>query len=110
MARWMKGGKFVIKVRDDGRGLQLDKLREKAAKSGKWSADEVKGWDDAKVAQLIYETGLSTAESTTMTAGRGVGMDIIKQNINEAGGTIGLAFKVGQFSEFILTLPAPKQA
>lgn len=95
-----------IRFRDDGRGLQLDKLRRKAIESGRYRADEVATWDAQTVAGMIFLPGISTAETTTLNAGRGVGMDLIQQKIQSVGGTIDVQFEIGIFCEFSITLPA----
>ncbi len=94
-----------IIIRDDGRGLQLDKIKEKIIKSGKWSSEEVEQWDENKLAMGIFEAGISTSDSANMISGRGVGMDIIKNKINSKNGTIEIKFAEGQYTEFIYTFP-----
>lgn len=91
--------------RDDGKGLQIDKLRRKAVESGKYTAEEVAKWDAGTVAGVIFIPGISTAEQTTMNAGRGIGMDIIKEKVHSLGGKVELSFEAGKFCEFKIFLP-----
>ena len=98
-------GDFVIKFKDDGRGLLLDKLREKAKELGKWSSDEIDKWEKKELVEVIFIPGVTTSEQTNMTAGRGMGMDIIKNKIDKIGGKIDIETKEGQFAEFIVILP-----
>lgn len=99
------GTGIELTFRDDGRGLLIDKLRRKAAESGKYSAEEVAKWDAGTVAGVIFIPGISTAEQTTMNAGRGIGMDIIKEKVDSLGGKIELSFEAGKFCEFKIFLP-----
>jgi len=91
--------------RDDGRGLQIDKLRKKAVESGKYKAEEVAKWDAGTVAGVIFIPGISTADQATMNAGRGIGMDIIKEKVQSIGGKVELSFETGKFCEFKIFLP-----
>lgn len=98
-------GALRIRYSDDGRGLDPDKLRERAVASGLvGSAAQI---DDAAAVGLIFHPGFSTAESSDEVAGRGVGMDIIKQHVvDEAHGEIGIRSDPGSYLEFDLTFPA----
>ena len=95
----------MLKFKDDVRGLLLDKLREKAKEQGKWSPDEIKKWDDQKLTEIIFIPGVTTSEQATMTAGRGMGMDIIKNKVTKIGGKINITTKEGLFTEFDIILP-----
>ncbi|MFO1471130.1 MAG: Hpt domain-containing protein [Turneriella sp.] len=99
------GSGTEVLFRDDGRGLQIDKLRKKAIESGKYTADEVAKWDAGRVAGVIFIPGISTADQTTMNAGRGIGMDIIQEKINSIGGKVELGFESGKYCEFRIFLP-----
>jgi two-component system, chemotaxis family, sensor kinase CheA len=80
-----QGGSIVIEVRDDGRGLNRDKLLAKARERG---IDAPDGLSDQEVYGLIFAPGFSTAEAVTDVSGRGVGMDVVKKNIGALGGTV----------------------
>jgi len=97
---------FEFVFRDDGRGLNSQKLASKAVELGLASAEEVNGWDSSQLISLIFEPGFSTAASTTADAGRGVGMDIIKNRVvDECGGEIRVNSTPGEFCEFHIVLP-----
>ncbi len=80
-----QGGSIVIEVRDDGKGLNRDKLLNKARERG---LDVSDGMSDSDVFGLIFAPGFSTAEEVTDVSGRGVGMDVVKKNITALGGTV----------------------
>ena len=105
MATRKEEGKIIIDFKDDGRGLQLQKIKAKALESGKYTADQLDKFSDSQVAQLIFSSGLSTADSMSMTAGRGVGMDIIQQKVKENGGNISISFKQNEYCRFQITYP-----
>jgi Amt family ammonium transporter len=94
-----------LRIRDDGKGLQIEELRQKAMESGKWSKEEVEKWSEARVADCIFEQGISTTSEVNLVSGRGVGMDIIKQRIKSHRGQIRVTFSKGQYCEFIIILP-----
>jgi ligand-binding sensor domain-containing protein/signal transduction histidine kinase len=105
ISSFIKGDRIGIQFEDDGRGLQIEKLRAKAKESGKWRAGEVDHWDSQKVAELIYLPGITTTDSANMTAGRGVGMDIVKQKLTKIGGVIKIVTKKGKYCKFVIELP-----
>ena len=80
-----QGGSIVIEVRDDGKGLNREKLLSKARERGLDAPDSM---TDAEVWSLIFAPGFSTAEEVTDVSGRGVGMDVVKKNITALGGTV----------------------
>jgi two-component system chemotaxis sensor kinase CheA len=80
-----QGGSIVIEVRDDGRGMNRDKLIKKAREKGIDAPDSM---SDSEVWSLIFAPGFSTAEQVTDVSGRGVGMDVVKKNITSLGGTV----------------------
>jgi chemotaxis protein histidine kinase CheA len=98
-------GLFSFRFRDDGRGLQIEKLKERILLSEKWSQSEVKKWDEKKIAQTIFESGISTSDSTDLVAGRGIGMSIIYQKIKNHQGKIDFDYQKGQYLEFVISLP-----
>ncbi|TFH02858.1 MAG: GAF domain-containing protein [Calditrichales bacterium] len=98
-------GKFCFRFRDDGRGLNLEAVRKKAIASGKWAVSDIESWDAQTLSETIFEPGISTAEETTMVAGRGVGMGIIKQKVLENDGKIKIDSKPDKYLEFEISLP-----
>jgi chemotaxis protein histidine kinase CheA len=104
----LKNGDFCLIYKDDGRGLNLKKLRDAAENTGKWDKTEIKKWNQEQFAEIIYESGISTSDNTDLNAGRGVGMGAIRHNIKKHNGDIFINFEEGQFLEFIITLPLIK--
>jgi two-component system chemotaxis sensor kinase CheA len=98
-----KGGNITIEVGDDGGGLNKDRIIEKARSRGLIGSSEV--LTDEQTYELIFLAGFSTAEQTTDISGRGVGMDVVRRNIKELGGTIEVRSGLGKGSRFIITLP-----
>ena len=96
---------LVIEYRDDGRGLPIKKLRNKAKALGKWSSEEVDKWTDEQVSEVIFESGFSMAEKVSIVAGRGIGMSIIKDKISKIDGKIEIETQEGEFCKFIIEIP-----
>jgi chemotaxis protein histidine kinase CheA len=101
----LENNAFIIRVRDDGRGLQLDSLRERAKESGKWSKKEVDGWTKEQIINSIFVPGISTSKNIDQISGRGVGMDLVKEKIETHKGSIETAFEEGKYCEFKVILP-----
>ena len=98
-----EGSEVVLKVSDDGRGLDKEAIRRKAIERGLLKADaEV---SDATLYGFILEAGFSTAESVSRLAGRGVGMDVVYSEIRQLGGSLGIESEVGKGSVFTIRLP-----
>ena len=98
-----KGGNITVEVGDDGGGLNKDRILSKARSRGLIGPNE--GLSDDAIYELIFLPGFSTAEQTTDISGRGVGMDVVRRNIKELGGTIEVRSELGKGSRFIITLP-----
>ncbi len=98
-----KGGNIVIEIRDDGRGLNRDKILSKAIEKGVIS--DAGNLSDKQIYELIFEAGFSTADQVSDVSGRGVGMDVVRRNINELGGGIEIESTQGQGSAIIIRLP-----
>jgi len=100
-----EGSQIVIEVSDDGRGLPASKLRAKALTRGLISAQEAETLSDAKIHQLIFHPGFSTAEAVSAVSGRGVGMDVVKTNIEKIGGAVELSSAEGRGTRFTIRIP-----
>jgi len=98
-----EGNEVVLVLSDDGRGLDLPRIRERALAVGLIRAEDPLSDDD--VAQLIFTAGISTADQVTEAAGRGVGLDVVRTEINALGGRMQLAFQPGQGTTFTIYLP-----
>ncbi|NOX09551.1 MAG: chemotaxis protein CheA [Gammaproteobacteria bacterium] len=98
-----QGGNIVIRIADDGRGLNKEKLLEKAIERSLISEDD--SLDDSEVYALIFHAGFSTAESVSDLSGRGVGMDVVRRNIEELGGSVQIQSELGVGTTIIIRLP-----
>ena len=96
---------FTLIISDDGRGLDQEQLRNKATQMNKASFKGVDSWDDEKIRQLIFEPGFSTQKVADLTAGRGIGMDIIKKEVEDSGGKISVESKKGEFFRVKIDFP-----
>ena len=100
-----EGGHIIIEIGDDGRGLAVDRIRAKALANGLASELELAGMSDAQIQRFIFRPGFSTAAAVTAISGRGVGMDVVKTNIERIGGTIDLRSVQGAGSTFTIKIP-----
>jgi two-component system, chemotaxis family, sensor kinase CheA len=100
-----EGGQVNIEISDDGAGLNYDKIRNKAIQKGMISADQAARMTERETTNLIWSPGFSTAEKVTSVSGRGVGMDVVKTNIEKIGGTVDLQSKPGQGSTVRMKIP-----
>jgi two-component system, chemotaxis family, sensor kinase CheA len=100
-----EGGTITIEIADDGRGLDHARLRRVAAEIGVVSEAEALRMTDAQVAKFIFLPGVSTAETVTQISGRGVGMDVVKANIELIGGTIDVHTEAGRGTSFTIKIP-----
>ena len=101
---------YELIVQDDGRGLQLDRIKEVAVQRGLITPAQAALLDPRQTMALIFRPGFSTAESVTSDAGRGAGMDLVRVLVAELGGRVGLASAGGRFSKFKIWLPATERA
>ena len=100
-----EAGYITIDVSDDGRGLDVQKIREKAIAKGLVSPSEAKELSDEDVGRFIFAPDFSTAAAVTSISGRGVGMDIVRDNIEAIGGAISLTTVPGKGTSFTLKIP-----
>ncbi len=100
-----QGNNVVIEVSDDGRGIDREKVVKKAVERGIIQAGEAKNLTEGEALNLIFHSGLSTAEEITSVAGRGVGMDVVKTVLDRLKGSIAIETEVGQGSTFYLKVP-----
>ncbi len=100
-----EGGHIIIKISDDGKGLNEEKIREKILNNGLATAEELKEMSSQQVQQFIFKPGFSTAEKVTSVSGRGVGMDVVRTNIERIGGSVELKSTEGKGSIFTIKIP-----
>jgi hypothetical protein len=98
---------FQLSVQDDGRGLDHEKIRAEAVRQGVLSATEATNIDPRKLASLIFRPGFTTVGEG---GARGIGMDLVRDLVNKAGGKVGIATKPGEYTRFRITLPNEKTA
>ncbi|MEQ8604451.1 MAG: chemotaxis protein CheW [Marivibrio sp.] len=100
-----EGGHILIQIKDDGKGLALSKIKEKALNNGIATEAELEQMTDHQIQQFIFNAGFSTAAQVTSVSGRGVGMDVVKSNIDKIGGTVELTSVEGQGTTFTIKIP-----
>jgi chemosensory pili system protein ChpA (sensor histidine kinase/response regulator) len=100
-----RGTRIVIQVSDDGRGLQTETIRRLAVERGAISADEATSLSDDDLQALIFHVGFSTARQVSEFSGRGVGLDVVRQNVQRLKGSIDVASTTGHGSTFTISLP-----
>ncbi|MBI1328261.1 MAG: response regulator [Alphaproteobacteria bacterium] len=100
-----EGGNVIIKISDDGPGINVDKVKKKAIDSGLTTEAEAATMSNKQIYQFILKPGFSTADKVTAVSGRGVGMDVVVSNIVKIGGTLEVNSVPGKGSDFIVKLP-----
>lgn len=100
-----EGGHIIIEIADDGRGLNLEKIKEKAINNGLTTEADLEQMTEQQIAMFIFKAGFSTAEKITNVSGRGVGMDVVRTNIEKIGGTVELKTVTGKGSTFTIKIP-----
>ena len=101
----IKNNTFIVHYEDDGQGLQLEKLKEKALKSNLWAENEINEWDKNQLANVIFTPGISSAEKSDLISGRGIGMDIIQKQLQKYKGLIKVDFAESKYCSFTIELP-----
>lgn len=101
LVAYQEGNKAVIKVEDDGKGLDVEKIKRKAIDKG----IDIEGMSDSDIKNLIFMQGFSTSDKVTDVSGRGVGMDVVKTKISTLGGTIDVVSEIGKGTAVIVRLP-----
>ena len=99
------GGFIIVEVEDDGRGIDTELLRRRAVERGLMPAAEAAGLPDREALNLIFVPGFSTASAVTQTAGRGVGLDVVRTNVSRLNGEIHVETELGRLTRFVLKLP-----
>jgi two-component system chemotaxis sensor kinase CheA len=98
-----RGNRVVIEVEDDGRGMDLEAIEAKARAQGRIGANDSPGRKE--MLDLVFEPGFSTCSKVSETSGRGVGMDVVRSNLEEMGGSVEIVTKEGQGTTITITLP-----
>lgn len=105
LVAYHEGNHIIIKVIDDGKGIDPSVILKKGIEKGFVNSEQAKHMSDWEIFQLIFKPGFSTAKQVTAVSGRGVGMDVVKTNINKLKGIIEIDSKPGVGSEFTVKLP-----
>ena len=105
VAAYHEGGMVNIDVADDGKGIAVDQVKEKAINRGILTAEQAERLSDQEALNLVFAPGFSTAEAITSISGRGVGMDVVRTNIEKLGGTVELSSVPGRGTTVGLKLP-----
>jgi two-component system chemotaxis sensor kinase CheA len=105
LSAYHEGGHIIIEISDDGRGLNSEKIKAKAIANGLASEAEIEKMTEAQLHKFIFAPGFSTAAKVTSVSGRGVGMDVVRTNIDQIGGTIDVKSAVGEGSSFTIKIP-----
>ncbi|HTI85473.1 MAG TPA: chemotaxis protein CheW [Alphaproteobacteria bacterium] len=100
-----EGGHIIVKISDDGRGLALKRIKDKALQQGLVTETDLAQMSENQIQQLIFRAGFSTAEKVTNVSGRGVGMDVVRTNIEKIGGTIEMKSVEGKGTTFTIKIP-----
>ncbi|MBK9979618.1 MAG: chemotaxis protein CheW [Gemmatimonadetes bacterium] len=100
-----EGGHVILEIADDGAGISVEKVRRKAVERGLVPADVAATLSEAQVFRFIFEPGFSTAEKITNVSGRGVGMDVVRSNIEKIGGTVELSSREGRGTTVRVKIP-----
>ncbi|MBW2099559.1 MAG: chemotaxis protein CheA, partial [Deltaproteobacteria bacterium] len=103
LSAYHSAGNVVIEIKDDGKGLDCEAILAKARERG--LVDDGASLSDREVFNLIFEPGFSTAEAVTEVSGRGVGMDVVKKNLEALRGQAEIQSETGQVSVFKMSLP-----
>lgn len=105
LAARQSGNRITLAISDDGAGLNLAKIGKQAVAAGLVNKAQLGAMSDNDIANLIFEPGLSTAQDVSAVSGRGVGMDVVRANVEKIGGTIGLSTTAGEGTLFWLHIP-----
>jgi two-component system chemotaxis sensor kinase CheA len=100
-----EGGHIIIEIADDGRGLDIEKIKQKAINVGLATESDLAAMSEQQIQQFIFKPGFSTASKVTSVSGRGVGMDVVRTNIEKIGGTVEMKSQLGKGSTFTIKIP-----
>jgi two-component system chemotaxis sensor kinase CheA len=105
LSAYHEGGHILICIADNGRGLNTERIKAKAVSNGLVSEAELEKMTEAQIHKFIFAPGFSTAASVTSVSGRGVGMDVVRTNIDQIGGTIDVKSVAGEGSSVTIKIP-----
>ena len=105
LSAYHEGGHIIIAIADDGKGLDTKRIGEKALEKGLTTHDELERMTEAQIHRFIFAPGFSTAAKVTNLSGRGVGMDVVRTNIEQIGGVVDVSSTAGRGSHFSIKIP-----
>lgn len=105
LSAFHEAGHIIVEIKDDGKGLDVERIKNKAITNGIISKEQADALDKRQIFQFIFAAGFSTAEQVTAVSGRGVGMDVVRTNIEKMGGSIELDSEQGKGSVFRIKIP-----
>jgi two-component system chemotaxis sensor kinase CheA len=105
LSAYHEGGHIIVQMADDGRGLNTERIKAKALAQGLASESEIDKLTEAQIHKFIFVPGFSTAATITSVSGRGVGMDVVRNNIDQIGGTIDVKSVAGAGLNFVIKIP-----
>ncbi len=105
LSAYHEGGHIIIEIKDDGKGLNKDGIMKKALENSVMTQEELDAATEKQIYNLIFAPGFSTAEAVTAVSGRGVGMDVVRSNIQKIGGTVELESTPGKGTQFLIKIP-----
>src|SRR5207237_800034 len=105
LSAYHEGGHIISEIADDGRGLNTARIKQKAVEQGLATEADIEKMTEAQIHKFIFAAGFSTAAAVTSVSGRGVGMDVVRNNIDQIGGTIDVKSVPGEGSSFTIKIP-----
>ncbi len=105
LSAYQEGNNIIIEVRDDGKGMNIDVIKKKAVERGLATPETIEKMSQREILDFIFQPGFSTAAKTTSVSGRGVGMDVVRTNIEKLKGQIELSTEEGKGSLVVIKLP-----
>ncbi|MEP6838864.1 MAG: chemotaxis protein CheA, partial [Bradyrhizobium sp.] len=105
LSAYHEGGHIIICIADNGRGLNTERIKSKAVQNGLVSESDLEKMTEAQIHKFIFAPGFSTAAAVTSVSGRGVGMDVVRTNIDQIGGTIDIKSVAGEGSSVTIKIP-----
>lgn len=96
---------FIFSIEDDGKGIDYEAIRQRIIAKGAYTKDEVHAFEKSRLLNILFSSGFSTKDQADEDAGRGVGLDIVKDRVKEFGGKINVQSEEGQFCRFVIKLP-----
>lgn len=105
LSAWREKNNIIIEIEDDGRGLDVEKIKQKAMERGLITQNEAESMSDEEIKMLVFTPGFSTRDEASEISGRGIGMDVVKTTVEKLGGTIKIFSEKGKGTKIRIQLP-----